>query len=87
VRSCRGASCTSRSRHSEYLIAALEVLPSLGPVDRMFGMPRMRRLVISILVALSILYAALEGFGIALLLPVLQHAENGPEVVHRPTRA
>jgi hypothetical protein len=53
----------------------------------MFGMPRMRRLAISILVALSILYAALEGFGIALLLPVVQHAENGPEVVHRPTRA
>ncbi|HEY5506019.1 MAG TPA: ABC transporter ATP-binding protein [Coriobacteriia bacterium] len=49
----------------------------INAIRRMFDMLQMRRSEIATLVGLAIAYAALEGFGIGLLLPVLQYAEKG----------
>jgi ABC-type multidrug transport system fused ATPase/permease subunit len=49
----------------------------INAIRRMFGMLQMRRSEIAALVGLAVAYAALEGFGIGLLLPVLQYAEKG----------
>jgi len=49
----------------------------------MFGMLQMRRTEIAILVFFAMAYAALEGFGIGLLLPVLQYAQDGPKVIEQ----
>jgi subfamily B ATP-binding cassette protein MsbA len=48
----------------------------INAIRRMFGMLQMRGIEIGVLVGLAIAYAALEGFGIGLLLPVLQYAEK-----------
>jgi subfamily B ATP-binding cassette protein MsbA len=53
----------------------------VNAIRRMFDMLRMRRSEISILVAFAMAYAALEGFGIGMLLPVLQYAQDGPKVI------
>lgn len=53
----------------------------INAIRRMFGMLRMRRSEIAILVAFAMAYAALEGFGIGMLLPVLQYAQDGPKVI------
>lgn len=55
----------------------------VNAIRRMFGMLRMRRTEVSILVFFAVAYAALEGFGIGLLLPVLQYAQDGPKVVEQ----
>lgn len=55
----------------------------INAIRRMFGMLRMRRSEIAILVFFAAAYAALEGFGIGLLLPVLQYAQDGPKVIER----
>jgi len=55
----------------------------INAIRRMFGMLRMRATEISILVALAVAYAAFEGFGIGLLLPVLQYAQDGPQVIQQ----
>jgi len=49
----------------------------INAIRRMFGMLQMRRSEIATLIGLAMAYAALEGFGIGLLLPVLQYAEKG----------
>jgi hypothetical protein len=46
----------------------------INAIRRMFEMLQMRRREIAALVSFAIAYAALEGFGIGLLLPVLQYA-------------
>jgi len=53
----------------------------VNAIRRMFDMLRMRRSEITILVAFAMAYAALEGFGIGMLLPVLQYAQDGPKVI------
>jgi subfamily B ATP-binding cassette protein MsbA len=53
----------------------------INAVRRMFGMLRMRRREIAALVAFAMAYAALEGIGIGMLLPVLQYAQDGPKVL------
>lgn len=55
----------------------------INAIRRMFAMLRMRRTEVSILVFFAIAYAALEGFGIGLLLPVLQYAQDGPKVIQQ----
>jgi len=55
----------------------------INAIRRMFGMLRMRGTEITILVTLAVAYAALEGFGIGLLLPVLQYAQDGPQVIQQ----
>jgi len=55
----------------------------INAIRRMFGMLRMRRTEIAILVFFAMAYAALEGFGIGLLLPVLQYAQDGPKVIEQ----
>ena len=55
----------------------------LNAIRRMFGMLQMRRREIVALVSFAIAYAALEGFGIGLLLPVLQYAQDGPKVIEQ----
>ena len=59
------------------LLDRLAEYTKINAIRRMFGMLRMRRTEISALVGFAIAYAALEGFGIGLLLPVLQYAEKG----------
>ncbi|HEY5506867.1 MAG TPA: ABC transporter ATP-binding protein, partial [Coriobacteriia bacterium] len=59
------------------LLNRLAEYTKINAIRRMFGMLRMRRTEISALVGFAIAYAALEGFGIGLLLPVLQYAEKG----------
>ena len=53
----------------------------VNAIRRMFKMLEMRRREVLALVALAVLFAGLEGFGIGLLLPVLQYVEQGPSVV------
>jgi ABC-type multidrug transport system fused ATPase/permease subunit len=53
----------------------------INAIRRMFGMLRMRKTEIAVLVFFAIAYAVLEGFGIGLLLPVLQYAQDGPKVI------
>jgi len=55
----------------------------INAIRRMFGMLQMRRTEIAILVFFAMAYAALEGFGIGLLLPVLQYAQDGPKVIEQ----
>jgi subfamily B ATP-binding cassette protein MsbA len=55
----------------------------INAIRRMFGMLRMRRGEIALLVFFAVAYAALEGFGIGLLLPVLQYAQDGPKVIQQ----
>jgi len=49
----------------------------LNAVRRVFGMLHVRRTEMVMLVVLAVGYAILEGFGVGLLLPVLQYAESG----------
>ncbi len=64
------------------LNTAREVL-KINAVQRMFAMLRMRRMEIFALVMLAVLYAVFEGFGISLLLPVLQYVEFGASAVQQ----
>jgi len=59
------------------LLDRLAEYTKINAIRRMFDMLQMRRSEISALVGFAIAYATLEGFGIGLLLPVLQYAENG----------
>jgi len=63
------------------LLDSLAEYTRYNAIKRMFAMLRMRRSEISILVLFAVAYAAFEGFGIGLLLPVLQYAQDGPKVV------
>jgi ABC-type multidrug transport system fused ATPase/permease subunit len=55
----------------------------INAIRRMFGMLRMRLSEIAALVSFAMAYAALEGFGIGMLLPVLQYAQDGPKVIQQ----
>ncbi|MGO8684404.1 MAG: ABC transporter ATP-binding protein [Thermoleophilia bacterium] len=53
----------------------------INAVRRMFGLLGMRRLEIWLLVIFATVYAVFEGIGIALLLPVLQYAQQGKAAI------
>ena len=55
----------------------------ISAIRRMFEMLQMRRREVAALVSFAIAYAALEGLGIGLLLPVLQYAQDGPKVIEQ----
>jgi ABC-type multidrug transport system fused ATPase/permease subunit len=65
------------------LLDRLAEYTRINAIRRMFGMLRMRRREIAALVTFAMAYAALEGFGIGMLLPVLQYAQDGPKVIQQ----
>ncbi len=66
---------------SRSLLATASDYLKISAIRRMFGMLRMRRAEVVLLVVFAGLYAVFEGFGISMLLPVLQYVESGPAVV------
>jgi subfamily B ATP-binding cassette protein MsbA len=68
---------------SNSILDRLAEYTKLNAIRRMFGMLRMRKTEIAILVGLAVAYATFEGFGIGLLLPVLQYAQDGPQVIQQ----
>lgn len=53
----------------------------INAIRRMFGMLHIRKSEVAMLVLFAGLYAIFEGFGISLLLPVLQFAQSGPAAI------
>jgi hypothetical protein len=53
----------------------------INAIRRMFAMVEVKRTEVAGLVGLAVLFALFEGIGLALLLPILQYADNGQTAI------